>query len=231
MNVIKDKSPREQDISNWEEFFAHHRFNLYSDAFRQRRFIQSIIRFVPDGGSILEAGFGAGRTSLLLADLGYQVTAIDIDSKLVDELATKGKGFPNLAVRQADMFAQPFKDNTFSAVISQGVLEHFPEEQIRQAISEQKRVSKDLVIFDVPNNRSKIPVNLRGTEMDFTQRSHKAWKQLIADCGLSIEMEYRKSFNNAVIDSPALNLLYHWYGKRLGSESGFVCRKDRLINA
>jgi ubiquinone/menaquinone biosynthesis C-methylase UbiE len=66
------------------------------------------------------------------------------------------RGLPNLAIIRADMFNLPFRDDVFHAVIHQGVLEHFSNTRIIEALLEQKRVCKYYVIFDVPNEKSRI---------------------------------------------------------------------------
>jgi SAM-dependent methyltransferase len=43
-------------------------------------------------GPILEVGAGTGRVSLYLAGLGYDVTALDLDAELLEELAARAAG-------------------------------------------------------------------------------------------------------------------------------------------
>jgi hypothetical protein len=50
------------------------------------------------------------------------------------------------------MLALPWQKREFDLAYHQGVLEHFPDEQIVQALREQAHVA-EWVIFDVPNHR------------------------------------------------------------------------------
>lgn len=42
-----------------------------------------VARLLPDGGSVLDAGCGTGRVSRRLAELGYAVTAVDSDPRML----------------------------------------------------------------------------------------------------------------------------------------------------
>ena len=53
---------------------------------------------------------------------------------------------------QADILKLPFKKTYFDVIISQGTLEHFNDSDLRQAISEQIRITPR-VIFSVPSDR------------------------------------------------------------------------------
>ena len=238
----RDKSEVQVKLSTWQDCFRYDDVNLFKQAITLEKFIRTILAFVPRNESILETGFGSGTTSLLLADLGYQVTAIDIEPKLVDELKRWTKGLTNLTVRRADMFNLPFEDDSFHAIIHQGVLEHFSDEEIRKTLQEQKRVTKHYIIFDVPNNRVKRPDAIRGTPLDYQLHSRRTWKAFIKDCGLSLEREYGRGWGYSSLRFYAaiyslipiyfhqrgmvrINSRFNLIGKWLGRDSGFVCRK------
>lgn len=229
-------------LATWQDCFSYHDVSLFTEAVSLEKFIRTIRAFVPTGETILETGFGSGGTSLLLADLGYQVTAIDIEPALVDKLKERARGFTNLTALKADMFRLPFPDNSFYAVIHEGVLEHLTDEEIRKALEEQKRVASRYIIFDVPNERAKTPDAYKGTPFDFPKRSKRTWKSFIKDCGLSLEWEYGRGWGydrlhlrlalynlipiffhrrNMIKTDSGYNLLGRWLGK----DSGFVCRK------
>jgi len=232
---LREKQP----LSEWTEYFHYHKFSLFKAALRLEKYIRVISEFVPENETILEVGFGSGAASLLLADMGYRVTAIDIDPQLVEEFGGKVQSFPDLTVKRADMFGLPFESNSFYAVVSEGVLEHFGDEEISQALLEQKRVSSHLVIFDVPNNRGRVPANVKATPLDYRLLSHKTWKTFIKKCGLSIEMEYKRGTRPHIfwliiyfslplilhrLDAMKTNSIYNLLSRALGEVSGFVCK-------
>jgi SAM-dependent methyltransferase len=241
MNEKGENEPQAQ-LFTWQYCLHYYDISLFSQAITLEKFIRTILAFVPRSGTILETGFGSGTTSVLLADLGYQVTAIDIGAELVDELRGRARNLANLNVLRADMFNLPFQDDSFYAVIHQGVLEHFGDEEISKALQEQKRVTRRYIIFDVPNDRVKIPAAVRGTPFDYQLRSKRTWKAFIKDCGLSLEGEYGRGWGYdrlhlcAAIynliplfchrrDMAKINSRFNLLGKWLGRENGFVCSK------
>lgn len=65
-------------------------------------------RFMPlitAGGSVLDLACGRGRHSLLLAEHGYQVEALDRDAGLLAEISTRAAG---ITTREADLENGPW---------------------------------------------------------------------------------------------------------------------------
>ena len=165
----------------WPEFLEND--TLFSNAVRLRYLIWTIQRYIPTGSRLLEVGFGSGTTAVLLADLGYKVTAVDIDARLVERLRERYADWirmGRLEVQQADMLALPWQKREFDLAYHQGVLEHFADEQILQALREQARVA-EWVIFDVPNHRlGNRPFG------DERLLSPSYWRRLIHQAGLEV---------------------------------------------
>ncbi len=101
---------------------------------------------------ILEVGSGTGSMSTFLSYLGYEVTSLDNDSKVLlkaKNLAKKLNGKVKFTLN--DAFNIPFGDNYFDVVFHQGLLEHFSDANIYKLLDEQLRVGK-IVVLSVPNN-------------------------------------------------------------------------------
>jgi SAM-dependent methyltransferase len=84
-------------------------------------------RLLPDPPArVLDAGAGTGFLSLLLASLGYQVTAMDLSSGMLDVLRAKaaGQGLKVQAV-QADAVKPP--EGPFDAVVERNLLWTLPD--------------------------------------------------------------------------------------------------------
>jgi SAM-dependent methyltransferase len=79
---------------------------------------------LPDHNArILEAGAGSGRVLKFLADRGYHnVVGIELNRAAVDEF---NRRYPELEMVQGDLLDMPFEADTFDAVVSYGVVEHF----------------------------------------------------------------------------------------------------------
>lgn len=78
---------------------------------------------VPQGATALDIGCGPGRSLLVLAQNGLQVTAIDIEPILLDELnAAAGEcGLADLITTdQISMFDMPYPDASFDLIWSEG---------------------------------------------------------------------------------------------------------------
>lgn len=70
---------------------------------------------IPTAGQTLDLACGTGRHARLLAAMGHQVEAVDIDRQALDQL----KGLPNIVTRQADLEGGPwpYYGDTFDGIV------------------------------------------------------------------------------------------------------------------
>ncbi|MBI2099307.1 class I SAM-dependent methyltransferase [Candidatus Uhrbacteria bacterium] len=170
-------------IDGWSQFFDKRFFNLFDRSIILKELILLIRRSVKPPDTVLEIGCGSGLTSILLASVGYRITAIDANRELIQAMKQFTNVFSNLNFHQMDMFQLDFRDESFDLAFSQGVLEHYSDEDIVRSLVEQKRVAK-IVVIDVPNTRGKI-----GDYGDERAITPKHWRQLIQFAGLEIIAE------------------------------------------
>lgn len=78
------------------------------------------------GMQVLDAGCGMGRFAEVALKYGATVVGMDL-SLAVDAAAQNLRVHPNAQFVQADLFALPFRDETFDLVYSLGVLHHTPD--------------------------------------------------------------------------------------------------------
>ena len=78
------------------------------------------------GRLVLDAGVGAGRYAEVMARWGAEVVGVDL-TRAVDAAAQNLRGYPAAHLVQADIFALPFRDETFDVAYSIGVLHHTPD--------------------------------------------------------------------------------------------------------
>lgn len=78
------------------------------------------------GAVVLDAGVGSGRFAERVAAKGAEVFGIDI-STAVDAAYTNIGRLPNVHLVQADIFALPFREQSFDLAYSIGVLHHTPD--------------------------------------------------------------------------------------------------------
>jgi SAM-dependent methyltransferase len=97
-----------------------------------------IFRYFSPGRKLLEAGCGSGRFVYWLTEKGLDIEGLEISA---DTVATLHRLYPQLRIRQGDVRALPYPDNTFDGILSLGVIEHVFE-GMAQPIREMHRVLK-----------------------------------------------------------------------------------------
>jgi SAM-dependent methyltransferase len=98
------------------------------------------------GRQVLECGCGAGRFTEVLLDRGASVTSVDVSAAV----EANQDNFPQddrHRVAQADIFALPFRPQSFDVVFCLGVVQHTPDpEDAIAALYEQVRPGGWLVV-------------------------------------------------------------------------------------
>lgn len=98
--------------------------------------IDAIRRLNP--GNILEIGVGNNFVSGYLRQRQFKVTTLDIDMTLAPDIS-------------ASSAALPFAANSFHVVACYEVFEHLPYPLFLQSLAETRRISREFVIFSVPD--------------------------------------------------------------------------------
>jgi SAM-dependent methyltransferase len=78
------------------------------------------------GRLVLDAGVGAGRFAEVVAGKGGEVVGFDLTTAIDAAWASIGR-HERVHLVQADIFAMPFRDDTFDLAYSIGVLHHTPD--------------------------------------------------------------------------------------------------------
>jgi len=104
--------------------------------------------------NIIECGSGTSVVSIYLATLGYNVTAIDIEDNVIDLAKNLSKTYYktledcnlNINFQKKSIFKLDYQKNTFDVAFSNGVLEHFSDNEIIEIIKQQLLVAKTTII-------------------------------------------------------------------------------------
>lgn len=155
----------------------------------------NLIKKYSKNNKLIESGSGTGVLSTYMASLGYDVTGIDIDKdilKLSKKIAKNynSKNKPNFQIKS--IFELDYKKNNFDVSFSNGVLEHFTNEQIINTLKQQMKIAK-IVIFGIPTKYFNQEEAMYGDER---YMSYKFWRSLINDAGGMILEEKSMHYTN-----------------------------------
>jgi len=183
--ILQEKEKKE--VMKWEEFYKpFHREDYLRHIEAWKGICHIIARHTPPKGRILEIGFGTGMMSIYLSKMGdkynFYCVGFDKEKKMVDRaknLTLEVGGRAKFACH--DLFdldsggkVGPSKVGTYHTVFSQGMLEHFNDDQIRKAIEIMFKIGRK-VCFSVPIE--KFAHKSRGDERLL---SDAFWRRIIA---------------------------------------------------
>jgi ubiquinone/menaquinone biosynthesis C-methylase UbiE len=106
------------------------------------------------GMKVLDAGCGRGETLLAIARAGAEPYGLDYSQSAVELTNEMLSDYPGADVRQGDVTALPWPDQTFDRVQFSDVIEHLDPAQTVPALSEFHRVLKPggfLLVHTAPN--------------------------------------------------------------------------------
>ena len=188
-----NSSKPSHDYSRWiEKVKAYYPLSYPPTSyFYNNRYYEYITRLA-DGRRterVLEVGTGSGL-ALVCVRLSQpwkeRVVGVDVSREVIAFAKERCKGL-NIELYVADARNLPFDGEEFDVCGSEGLLEHWNEEERVQMLKEMKRVAKRLVI-DLPvNYRYAIPIGGYGDEQILPL---SYWRGLFERCGLRIYEEF-----------------------------------------
>jgi len=139
--------------------------------FQRRNLLPTINRYLTlQGKEVLEIGCGTGPSSVVMAEQGARVTALDIDPQMVEatRLRARDHGLADAvrAVHVADSTNIYLSDEAFDLVVCNGVLEHVRPEIRAFLMREMWRVLRKgghLFIGETPSRL--CPIDRHTTEL------------------------------------------------------------------
>jgi SAM-dependent methyltransferase len=84
----------------------------------------TLVRYLPREGELLEAGSGLGHWVALLNEAGFRIRGMDCSE---EALVRARRTFPDLSFERGDVRELPYSDASMSGYVSFGVAEHFRE--------------------------------------------------------------------------------------------------------
>lgn len=126
----------------------------YLNSFEKDKFIPLLGEV--KGKTILDVGAGTGRTSVVLAKMGAEVTALDVSEEMLKELKNKNS---KIEIVVGDAESLPFPDKSFDAVVAGFLIVHLKDPT--RFFDEAYRVLKDGGILLVTNINQKEPPEVK----------------------------------------------------------------------
>ena len=191
------------------------------DPSRYRAWLGPLLRLAAVPGAMLDYGCGAGYVCSLFAELGYEVTGVDISSAALS--IARGREPDATFVEAGADGSLPFADASFDVIACLGVLEHIPEPA--PVVAELLRVARDdaTALWVVPNSRSPFFWFGHSTgQVEEHPRSLEGWRELLTANGWTIESVRRdpgpldrsvaawKRVGQAVLNRLPLGLTYQF---------------------
>jgi ubiquinone/menaquinone biosynthesis C-methylase UbiE len=141
--------------------------------------------------SVLDVGCGQGQLLkwIRLSRPQVQLSGIDISQVALDKIK-----LANVTLKQGKAQEIPFPDDQFDLVICTDVLEHLPEDDVRQAIKELKRVGAAHVWIQTEDCNCSEDKYLAGTKyagitLHETRRTIYWWEKNIQNQQMRIVMK------------------------------------------
>jgi len=140
-------------MGSWAEFYEKTCGDvrlLRGNILEHKMLLANIARFVKPGDKVLEIGSGTGVMGWPLAQGGVKVTSVDNDLEIL-RMSRINAGLlgADIEFREADAFKLPFADRAFKVAFSEGLIEHYSDDDIAKLVAEHQRVS-DVVVISVP---------------------------------------------------------------------------------
>ena len=156
--------------------------NYVDDKIKNKRILINLIKKYAKDQKIIESGSGTGILSTYMASLGYDVIGIDIDKDILNLSKRIAKSYNSKnkpAFKNKSIFELDYKENYFDVSFSNGVLEHFNDDQIIDTLRQQMKIAK-IVIFGIPTKYFNQEEAMYGDER---YKNNKFWRNLIKISG------------------------------------------------
>lgn len=176
--------------------------NYVVDKIKNKKPLINLIEKYAKTKNIIEAGSGTGVLSTYMASIGYNSIGVDIDKEIL-ELSKKISRIYNAKNKpefiKKSIFELDYKKDQFDVSFSNGVLEHFSDDEIIRALEQQLYIANK-VILGIPTKYFNQEEAMYGDERYL---SYSTWRKLIKEAKGTILEE--KSMHYMDLKSRLLN--------------------------
>lgn len=188
-------------LSNWTEIYLE-QINksggnkLYMEfKIKHKKKLIKILKKYSNNGKILEVGSGTGIVCSKLAYDGYNVSGLDSSKEIIqlaEQLEKEYFGENKVKYINQSMFELDMPKKSFDLCYSVGVLEHFEDDKIIDAIKKQLNISQKVIIV-IPTTWFDDSETIHGDDR-FLKLNY--WRKLINCSGGKIIKEYSYPFKH-----------------------------------
>ena len=125
-------------VADQYDLFYKSEYGQVMDRLEKRAVKKMLKQYGNEPAAMLEIGAGTGHWSRFFANLGFQVTGVDVADEMLER--ARQKEIPNTTFQQADAHALPFEDDFFDTVSLMATLEFLEDRE--KVWQEVKRVLK-----------------------------------------------------------------------------------------
>jgi 2-polyprenyl-3-methyl-5-hydroxy-6-metoxy-1,4-benzoquinol methylase len=195
---------------------------VLAKAKEKKPLIERVIKFSKDG-QILEAGSGSSANSIFLSNEGFDITAIDNDSKMIllaKELSKPFNKKPKILKKKIEDV-----EGKYAVVFSHGVLEHFSDDELIKILKKELELGA-YVVFSVPSDFFREDQAINGDERFMPV---KKWEDIISKSNAKIVEKFSYFYDPDNLKLRILKLIFKITGGILPIRKpyiGFVIRKN-----
>ncbi len=150
---------------------------------RAESFVRDAAGLTPMNGRVLELGAGQGRNALTLAEMGLQVTAIDISQVGVDFMNAKAQELGLTHFRAEVKDASENIEGEFDMIVSTYMLHHLSKENALKLVAKIKERTKSgglnvIATFTAEGDFAQSPnaVNMFYPNLGEMQKLYRDWE-------------------------------------------------------
>jgi SAM-dependent methyltransferase len=178
-------------MGSWDKFYSKDiSWQVFLDKLSDHKYyLQKILELNPK--KVLEVGCGPGVRCIFLSYLGIDVTALDNDEGIIEQIKfyTKNLRGKN-KIENGDAFNLSYSEKEFDVIFNAGFLEHFEDLEKIQLVKEFTRVA-EYYIFMVPNKAHRL--RPYGNE---DLKTKEEWDSLLKDFNLIESKDINKYWSN-----------------------------------
>lgn len=236
----KDMSKERLSQEEWGNIYNNSRAELVKKDLKDDNvacWTKELVKLTNEGDKVLEIGAGSGETSIYLAKLNREVTALDFSKDSLELIDTVAEGCVNTVYADATK-KLPLNEKEYDVIFQAGLLEHFNFEEQSAMLELWKRNLKDdgIMISLVPNAASlayrvgKAISEKNGTWKYGLEEPLYSFQGQMSKAGFNVLSEYTIGAEHALKFLPKMSLLRvvlkHWLKNNLCED---LCAQGYLL--